>query len=100
MAGLLFDRLTAAEIAMLVRSGSVSARDVAEKILAKDPTLSQPVNKPLALLRDRYKYQGELRSIGDVLRDQLFFMQQTLRMRQERFSGIGKRQSRFANEVP
>ena len=23
------------------------------------------------LLRDRYKYQGELRSIGDVLRDQL-----------------------------
>ena len=27
------------------------------------------------LLRDRYKYQGELRSIGDVLRDQLFFMQ-------------------------
>ena len=27
------------------------------------------------LLRDRYQYQGELRSIGDVLRDQLFFMQ-------------------------
>lgn len=26
------------------------------------------------LLRDRYGYQGELRSIGDVLRDQLFFM--------------------------
>jgi len=26
------------------------------------------------LLRDRYQYQGELRSIGDVLRDQLFFM--------------------------
>ena len=26
------------------------------------------------LLRDRHKYQGELRSIGDVLRDQLFFM--------------------------
>lgn len=26
------------------------------------------------LLRDRYEYKGELRSIGDVLRDQLFFM--------------------------
>lgn len=26
------------------------------------------------LLRDRYQFQGELRSIGDVLRDQLFFM--------------------------
>ena len=27
------------------------------------------------LLRDRYHFQGELRAIGDVLRDQLFFMQ-------------------------
>ncbi len=27
------------------------------------------------LLRDRYGYKGELRAIGDVLRDQLFFMQ-------------------------
>ncbi|UJJ31226.1 DUF934 domain-containing protein [Halopseudomonas maritima] len=27
------------------------------------------------LLRDRYQYQGEVRAIGDVLRDQLFFMQ-------------------------
>jgi uncharacterized protein (DUF934 family) len=26
------------------------------------------------LLRDRYQYQGEIRAIGDVLRDQLFFM--------------------------
>ena len=26
------------------------------------------------LLRDRYQYKGELRAIGDVLRDQLFFM--------------------------
>ncbi|WP_150304000.1 DUF934 domain-containing protein [Pseudomonas saliphila] len=26
------------------------------------------------LLRERYKYQGEVRAIGDVLRDQLFFM--------------------------
>lgn len=26
------------------------------------------------LLRDRYQYTGELRAIGDVLRDQLFFM--------------------------
>ena len=26
------------------------------------------------LLRDRYKFKGELRAIGDVLRDQLFFM--------------------------
>ena len=26
------------------------------------------------LLRDRYKFTGELRAIGDVLRDQLFFM--------------------------
>lgn len=27
------------------------------------------------LLRDRYGYTGELRAVGDVLRDQLFFMQ-------------------------
>lgn len=27
------------------------------------------------LLRERYGYQGEVRAIGDVLRDQLFFMQ-------------------------
>lgn len=27
------------------------------------------------LLRERYKYTGEIRAIGDVLRDQLFFMQ-------------------------
>ncbi len=27
------------------------------------------------LLRDRYGYKGELRAVGDVLRDQLFFMQ-------------------------
>ena len=26
------------------------------------------------LLRERYKYEGELRAIGDVLQDQLFFM--------------------------
>lgn len=26
------------------------------------------------LLRDRYGYEGEIRAIGDVLRDQLFFM--------------------------
>jgi len=26
------------------------------------------------LLRDRYNYTGELRAVGDVLRDQLFFM--------------------------
>jgi len=26
------------------------------------------------LLRERYGYQGELRAVGDVLRDQLFFM--------------------------
>ncbi|MEE1865909.1 MULTISPECIES: DUF934 domain-containing protein [Pseudomonas] len=26
------------------------------------------------LLRDRYKFTGELRAIGDVLRDQLFYM--------------------------
>ncbi len=26
------------------------------------------------LLRDRYQFQGELRAVGDVLRDQLFFM--------------------------
>jgi len=26
------------------------------------------------LLRDRYRYKGEVRAIGDVLRDQLFFM--------------------------
>ncbi len=27
------------------------------------------------LLRDRYGYQGELRAVGDILRDQLFYMQ-------------------------
>lgn len=27
------------------------------------------------LLRERYGYHGELRAVGDVLRDQLFFMQ-------------------------
>ncbi|MCL5043604.1 MAG: DUF934 domain-containing protein [Gammaproteobacteria bacterium] len=27
------------------------------------------------LLRDRFGYQGEVRAIGDVLRDQLFYMQ-------------------------
>ncbi|MFF7710570.1 DUF934 domain-containing protein [Pseudomonas sp. NPDC007930] len=27
------------------------------------------------LLRDRYGYKGELRAIGDVLRDQLFYLQ-------------------------
>ena len=26
------------------------------------------------LLRDRYRYTGELRAIGDVLRDQLFYL--------------------------
>jgi uncharacterized protein (DUF934 family) len=26
------------------------------------------------LLRDRYGYKGEMRAIGDVLRDQLFYM--------------------------
>ena len=26
------------------------------------------------LLRERYRYQGEIRAIGDVLQDQLFFM--------------------------
>ena len=28
------------------------------------------------LLRDRYGYKGELRAIGDVLRDQLYYLQQ------------------------
>lgn len=27
------------------------------------------------LLRERYTYEGELRAVGDVLRDQLFYMQ-------------------------
>jgi uncharacterized protein (DUF934 family) len=27
------------------------------------------------LLRDRYNFEGELRAVGDILRDQLFFMQ-------------------------
>ncbi len=27
------------------------------------------------VLRDRYKFQGDLRAVGDVLRDQLFYMQ-------------------------
>ena len=27
------------------------------------------------ILRDRFRYRGELRAVGDVLRDQLFFMQ-------------------------
>jgi len=28
------------------------------------------------LLRDRYDYTGELRAIGDVFRDQFFFMRE------------------------
>jgi uncharacterized protein (DUF934 family) len=28
-----------------------------------------------SLLRQRYRYQGEVRAVGDVLHDQLFFMQ-------------------------
>ena len=28
-----------------------------------------------SLLRQRYKYQGEVRAVGDVLHDQLFYMQ-------------------------
>ena len=49
-------------IASLSTDGQIleQARDVAEKILAKDPTLSQPVNHPLALLRDRYKPAGAI----------------------------------------
>ncbi|MBQ1964377.1 MAG: ATP-dependent DNA helicase RecG, partial [Tidjanibacter sp.] len=49
-------------IASLSTDGQIleQARDVAEKILAKDPTLSQPVNKPLAQLRDRYKPAGAI----------------------------------------
>ena len=31
-------------------------------------------NASARLLRERYGYQGEIRAIGDVLRDQLFFM--------------------------
>ena len=27
------------------------------------------------LLRERYRYQGELRAVGDVFRDQLFYME-------------------------
>ncbi len=29
------------------------------------------------LLRDRYNFKGELRAVGDVLRDQLFYMQRS-----------------------
>ena len=31
-------------------------------------------HKRIGLLRQRYAYQGELRAVGDVLHDQLFFM--------------------------
>lgn len=29
------------------------------------------------ILRDHYKYQGEIRAVGDVLRDQLFYMKRS-----------------------
>lgn len=42
------------------------------------------------LIRERYQYKGELRAIGDVLRDQLFFMTRcgfnTFQLRQDRSS--------------
>lgn len=47
------------------------------QIIALDfPVFSDGRNYSNArLLRDRYQYSGELRAIGDVLRDQLFYMQ-------------------------
>ena len=39
-----------------------------------DRLISEILARNARLLRDRYKFKGELRAIGDVLRDQLFFM--------------------------
>ncbi|WP_426417465.1 DUF934 domain-containing protein [Aestuariirhabdus sp. LZHN29] len=45
-------------------------------IAIRFPTFSDGRGYSLArLLRERYGYQGELRAIGDVLRDQLFYLQ-------------------------
>lgn len=45
------------------------------------------------LLRDRYGYQGEVRAIGDVLRDQLFFMKRC------GFDAFALREDRDAEEA-
>lgn len=45
------------------------------------------------MLRDRYGYQGEIRAIGDVLRDQLFFMKRC------GFDAFALREDRDAEEA-
>lgn len=45
------------------------------------------------LLRDRYGYQGELRAIGDVLRDQLFYLKRC------GFNAFAIREDRSAEEA-
>ena len=61
--------------------GDVNTEDVAGDLAHFDLiALNFPVFKDgrsyshARLLRERYHYQGELRAVGDVLRDQLFFM--------------------------
>jgi uncharacterized protein (DUF934 family) len=47
-----------------------------EIITINFPTFTDGRGYSLArLLRERYQYQGEIRAVGDVLRDQLFYMQ-------------------------
>lgn len=47
----------------------------AAKIAIDFPAFTDGRGYSLArLLRERYGYQGEIRAVGDVLRDQLFFM--------------------------
>jgi len=46
------------------------------------------------LLRDRYGYKGELRAIGDVLRDQLFYL------RHRGFDAFARRADKHTYEAP
>ncbi|KAB7622648.1 DUF934 domain-containing protein [Alkalilimnicola sp. S0819] len=62
--------------------GDVPVAEVAEQLLDRPLiALDFPVFKDgrclthARLLRERYGYTGELRAVGDVLRDQMFYMQ-------------------------
>lgn len=59
---------TADEVAQLL--------DAVETVALEFPTFTDGRAYSTArLLREKYGYSGELRAVGDVLRDQLFFMQ-------------------------
>lgn len=74
--------------ALLTRSGKVGvvlrSHESPEDITRRDELVLIAIDFPkfsdgrgyssARLLRDRLEYQGELRAVGDVLRDQLFYM--------------------------